>query len=282
MIYGTNSASYGTSRIFSTMHCTSCGKKNTKNRTIDPVSKECSECQSESTEVTPQIDDDATMSNIKFSEFKVWMKAELNPIIEDIKSLRESVQEIEKQKRQIELLKARVEEHEDTIDALKNVVAIQQRSLRAQDSDVREKNLIISGISESDIVDNGQTYNSDEEKIGGLFRTIGVILPEGYTLERLGKPNDRYSRSIKLNVISKANRDSAITKAKDLKDAAEPWNMVYINYDQHPAVVEENKRLRKKKKMLKSLEENKDKEIKIEKGELKVDGIVVDSNILFR
>ena len=265
------------------MHCTNCGKKKTKTRTIDPVSKECSECQTEPVDdLVPQIDEETTMSNIKFSDFKVWMKAELNPISEDIKSLKESVKEIETQKRQIELLKARVEEHEDTIDALKNVVAKQQRSLRAQDSDIREKNLIISGISESDVMDDGQSYHSDEEKIAGLFRTIGVNLPEGSTMERLGKPNDRYSRSIKLNVISKANRDSVITKSKDLKNAAEPWNMVYINYDQHPAVVEENKRLRKKKKMLKNLEENKNKEIKIEKGELKVDGTVVDSNILFR
>ena len=38
---------------------------------------------------------------------------------------------------------------------------------------------------------------------------------------------------------------------------------------------------RNKKKTLK-LEENKDKEIKIEKGKLMVDGDIVDSNILFR
>ena len=101
-------------------------------------------------------------------------------------------------------------------------------------------------------------------------------------MERLGKQNDRYSRSIKLNVVSKENRDSVITKSKELKNANEPWSAVYINYDQHPAAVEENKRLRKKKKTLQSLEENKDKDIRIEKGELKVDGIVVDKNILFR
>ena len=57
---------------------------------------------------------------------------------------------------------------------------------------------------------------------------------------------------------------------------------MYINYDLHPAAVEENKRLRKKKKTLQSQEENQNKVIKIEKGELKVDNVVVDSNILFR
>ena len=264
------------------MYCVKCGKKNTKNRTIDPVRKECNDCQTGAAEAVPEIDEEATMGNIKFSDFKGWMIAELDPIREDVKSLKESIKQIEEQKRQIDLLKQRVDDQEDTIEALKNVVAKQQRSLRAQDSDIREKNLIISGIKEDDVMDNGRIFQSDEEKIGGLFRALGLSLPAGSTMERLGKPNNRYSRSIKLNVVSKTNRDSVITKSKDLKDAAEPWNLVYINYDQHPAVVEENKRLRRKKKTLQGLEENKDKEIKIEKGELKVDGTVVDSNILFR
>ena len=79
------------------------------------------------------------MSTIKFSDFKLWMKAELNPMYEEIKSLKESIKEIENQKRQILVLKARVDEHEETIEALKNIVVKQQRSLRAQDSDIRQK-----------------------------------------------------------------------------------------------------------------------------------------------
>ena len=46
-------------------------------------------------------------------------------------------------------------------------------------------------------------------------------------------------------------------------------------------MVQENNRIRIKRDTLKKTEENKDKEIKIEKGKLTIDGIVVDQNMLF-
>ena len=46
-------------------------------------------------------------------------------------------------------------------------------------------------------------------------------------------------------------------------------------------MVQENNRIRIKRNTLKKLEENKEKEIKIEKGKLTIDGIVVDQNMLF-
>ena len=101
-------------------------------------------------------------------------------------------------------------------------------------------------------------------------------------MERLGKPSELYARSIKLNLVSKDNRTDIAKKSKEIKNKEAPWNKVYLNYDLHPGDVEENKRLRKKKKTLESLEENKDKEIIIEKGNLIVDGDIVDSNIIFR
>ena len=112
------------------MHCSTCGRKSTKNRTIDPITKVCSECQNKPSEDELQFDEGATMDTIKFSDFKIWMKSELNPIHEEIKALKENMQEIEVQKRQIELLKTRVDDHEETIEALKTIVAKQQRSLR--------------------------------------------------------------------------------------------------------------------------------------------------------
>ena len=269
------------------MHCIKCGKKNTKNRIIDSVTKICSECVSTSNgaaavETVEQVDEDATMSSIKFSDFKQWMQSELKPIHEEIKSLKESAEEIEKQKGEIVLLKSRCDENEETIEALKSIVAKQQKSLCDKDSEIREKNIIISGISESDIQVEDQRYTSDDEKVKALFGVLGTPIPQGFTIQRLGKPNERYARAIKLNVVDKSNRNTIMKKSRELKEAAEPWKKVYINHDLHPAMVEENKRLRKKKKALQSLEENKEKEIKIEKGELKVDGEVVDSNLLFR
>ena len=210
------------------------------------------------------------------------MQAQFVPLHEDIKLLKEKMEEIEKQKKQIELLQQRCDSYEETIEAMKGIISKQQRSLRIQDSDVRSKNIIITGVSEADVTDRNGTYRNDVEKVTALYAEVGMIPPEGFTVERLGEPNERYPRSIKCNVISKANRTDIAKKSKELKNRQDPWNRVYINYDLHPADVEENKRLRKKKKVLLSKDENKDKEIKIEKGSLFVDGVIVDSNILFQ
>ena len=271
------------------MFCCKCAKKATRNRTIDNITKVCSDCVTAGgadvvagASAISLIDDEATLDAVKFSDYKAWMLSQLNPIHEDIKILKESAAEVQRQKLQIDLLQKRCDKHEETIETLKGVIAQQQRSLRFQDSEVRQKNLIVSGISESDITDSGGTYKNDEEKIAALFREMGTQLPAGYAIERLGKPSDQYARSIKLNVVSKTNRTDIAKKSNELRTKQVPWNKVYVNYDLHPADLEENKRLRRKKKALQNLEENKDKEIKIEKGNLMMDGNIVDSNILFR
>ena len=271
------------------MYCCKCAKKATKNRTIDNITKICKDCASSSgvdvvaaASAIAAIDDEATLDAVKFSDYKVWMLSQLNPMHEDIKTLKENAAEVERQKLQIELLQKRCDKHEETIETLKGVIAQQQRSLRSQNSEVRQKNLIVSGISENDITDNQGTYKNDEEKITALFREMGSQLPAGFTIERIGKQSDQYARSIKLNVVNKTNRNDIGKKSSELRTKQVPWNKVYLNYDLHPADLEENKRLRRKKKTLQNLEENKEKEIKIEKGNLLVDGNIVDSNILFR
>ena len=73
------------------------------------------------------------------------MQSQLSPIHDDIKILKENAAEIEKQRCQIEVLKKRCDKNEETIDALKGIVSKQQRSLRGQDAEVREK---ISSLQE--------------------------------------------------------------------------------------------------------------------------------------
>ena len=70
--------------------------------------------------------------------------------------------------------------------------------------------------------------------------------------------------------------------AKRLKDKETPWNNIYIKKDLHPAIAQENNRLRFKMKKLKNLEENDSKTIKIENGKLKIDDVIVDQNLFFR
>ena len=89
-------------------------------------------------------------------------------------------------------------------------------------------------------------------------------------------------RKIKIKMPSKASRDAILRKTKDLKEAAEPWKHVYVQSDKHPVVLQEEARLRNKRKTLKSLDENKDKDVTMVKGKLMVNAEEVDHNMFFR
>ena len=121
------------------------------------------------------------------------------------------------------------------------------------------------------------------EKITAIFNKIGSQFSEDFLINRLGKPstNPAYHRVIKVGVGNKGTRDNILLKAKELKNAGDIWSKVYLKRDQHPIIIQENKRLWKKKKELEKLEENKDKLVKLEKGKLSIDGLVVDKNLFF-
>ena len=109
----------------------------TRNRTIDNITKVCSDCVTAGgadvvagASAISLIDDEATLDAVKFSDYKVWMLSQLNPIHEDIKILKESAAEVQRQKLQIDLLQKRCDKHEETFETLKGVIAQQQRSLR--------------------------------------------------------------------------------------------------------------------------------------------------------
>ena len=102
---------------------------------------------------------------------------------------------------------------------------------------------------------------------------------ENFTVQRLGKVTPNYSRMVKLNVGNKTIRDNILKKSNLLKDFNEPWSKVYLKKDLHPVIVQENRRLWKKKKELLRLNENSN--IRIEKGKLLCDGRVIDQNLFF-
>ena len=113
-----------------------------------------------------------------------------------------------------------------------------------------------------------------------ILGKIGTLLPDGGDISRLGPPKPNYCRAIKLNTQSKINRDSILQKSKVLKEVGEPFCNVYLKKDLHPVIVQENARLRKKRKELQRLHTG--NEIKMDNGKLMVDGVVVDRNMFFR
>ena len=74
-----------------------------------------------------------------------------------------------------------------------------------------------------------------------------------------------------------------LSNSKNMNNCNAPFNKVFINKDLHPVYLSENKRMRKHMAELKKKEGfgHETGRVKIENGELKVDGRTVDRNTFF-
>ena len=94
---------------------------------------------------------------------------------------------VTKQNHKIELLEKKCEIYEENMDALRAIVSKQQRTISSIDQENRDKNIIMSGLSEDVIEMDDTKYENDEGKINQLFEILGVHTPEGYEAMRIGK-----------------------------------------------------------------------------------------------
>ena len=116
-----------------------------------------------------------------------------------------------------------------------------------------------------------------------LLEAIGISHTDdqlgGFEINRIGQQRSNQNRLIKMNVKSKENRKNILEKAPSLKTSQSPWNKIYLKKDLHPVYIKENQRIHKKMKLLK--EQNAEKTVKIVKGSILVDNVVVDKNMFF-
>ena len=140
---------------------------------------------------------------------------------------------------------------------------------------------MISGLPEGEIEVQGTSLIDDKKKVEKMFNLLEI---DGgpWQVERIGKPSTNgKTRIIKVVFPDKDARDKAAEKSVKLKDLEEPWSKVYLNYDRHPVYRYENSRLRKKMNEYRKKPEFRDnakERVKITKGELVVDGNVIDRN----
>ena len=250
----------------------------------------CKDCYGD-TSILVQVEPDALELSKKVNDMTLGdivnvIKRIISPITEKLDKLETYLTtNVEAQNSKLELLKANVKEKEQTIETLSQIVVNMQASLNKIDSEKRITNVIVSGLSEDDIIDNDQELSNDVTKVGRLFKVMGVepaIISSVNTLEmsRIGQPNSSMNRLLKVNLKSKASRDTVLEKAKQLKDQREPWKKVYVKKDVHLVYAKENQRLNNRRKNLREQHPNSD--IKILDGKLLLDNVVVDKNMFFR
>ena len=187
----------------------------------------------------------------------------------------------------VRFLESENKRKDDIITSMKSTIVNMQKSLNSIDGNDRKLNLIVTGLTEDDIVfEDGQspTLTSDKEKISWLVTNLlhddnVAINIDEMDIQRIGKVRDGFHRALKIGTPSIEVRNSILTNTKKLKGAEGVWKKVFINRDQHPVYVEENKRLRKKAYDLRQDPSN--GEVKIQKNILYVDGNIVDKNMFF-
>ena len=209
-----------------------------------------------------------------------------DPILQKMEKLTNPLKDKTKaNESKIALLEANLKEKETKIEALTQVVVNMQSSLNAIDAAKRNTNIIISGLSEQNIeCTNGETLTRDDDKVRCLFDEMGVPADttdefEDLEISRIGERKGNATRLVKVNLKSKSKRDGVLEKSSTLKQKHAPWNKIYVKKDLHPVYTRENQRLHKKMKDLRS--KNPEKEVKIVKGVLMVDGKREDSNMFF-
>ena len=299
--------------------CCECGRGPTtrgpNKRTIDPVTKHCNECTAKLTnsaaadgmnsyfeeyrqnvmnEVANNDDNSLNEEMLTKSVSELTVRDILNinmqankPIAEKLDSFMNQMHtKIANLDKRIEFLEAeRVKKDEDNA-TLKEIIRNMQRSLNKSDSDIRNKNIIITSLSEGNIDTDEHRCTNDHEKVRWILdctqnENFSEETINNFQIERLGQPKVGYNRVTKITMPSVEDRDKFLEEVKVLKDAPEPWSKVYIKKDQHPTYIAENNRLRKKLKMLKANPDNQNKDIKILKGKLLMDGEEIDGNTFF-
>ena len=105
----------------------------------------------------------------------------------------------------------------------------------------RECNLVILGVPEETEALDGAT--TDDDKLSKVWDAAGITCSIKSS-RRIGKVEDGKQRPILAEVTSKTDRDTALDKAKGLKEHSnERYKKIYVKKDQHPSVRQEWKRL---------------------------------------
>ena len=131
-----------------------------------------------------------------------------------------------------EATRKQFEDIKKQIEKQNEIIAKQQQYLERQDSKARECNLVVLGVPEdSEALDGATTDCQKVDKVWGAAGITCVVR----SMRRLGQQRHDKRRPILVEVHSKFERDSALDKAKKLKEV-EQYKKIYVKKDQHPSV----------------------------------------------
>ena len=226
----------------------------------------------------------ANMNKLFDDKFKVFEEKLKDNILVEVKQITDPIQkevnelkaENKKLKSEVTLLKATKEEHKEKFDKVEKTLKEHQKTLAQNDKDARMKRLLLSGMPEGEIVLNDESLKNDLEKVEQLLKMVNPNDIGPVNVRRIGKKDqgpDNRPRYLMIEFASISDRNSIKQKSGTLKDNDKTKNF-YLKADQPKKTREEYKRLHESKKRV--LEEDSERQVKIEYGKLYVDGVLVD------
>ena len=290
-------------------YCSTCGRQPTTRgtkRTINPISRICSECESklqtsiDSSDNTEDNEPSETLLgdlvNKSGSElsaidiFKIVQAANI-PTIKKIEDLSTDVTaKMTHLENRVKILESDNDKKDEDIVILKHTVTNMQKALNSLDQVKREVNAMINGLPEGEMEsddDNHTIISNDPEKVNWILKIMdcnhfNLDKLQKLNISRLGKSREGYNRVMRITFESRDDRNIFVANKNKLKSASSVWEKVYVNKDQHPVIRGESNRIRKKRNDLRNDPANKDKSVTIKDGNLLVDENIVDKHMFFR
>lgn len=166
------------------------------------------------------------------------------------------------------------------MEKVKEVISDQMLQLENHEKKLRERNIIVSNVPESDITVAGQTITCDSDKVMALCEMADLDIDSNdvVTLQRLGKRQPNKNRPLMIQLDNKElkfkllNKRKKISKDESIKQVFR--DKIYVNPDSSYLMQKEEFRLRQKLRQLKNA--NPEIASYIRSGVLYSDGAVVD------
>ncbi len=193
------------------------------------------------------------IDQLKAKDLKIALKAIVNDPTEAKYS--RLLEAMDKDKEERAQLRNDVDCLSDKVNTLTEALMQHQKYIEGMEARQRSGSVIMSGVPEQDLVVDGDTARSDDEKCAAVLKKIGQDNVGVKSVVRLGKPGNR-SRIMKVALVNPNQRKDILEAAKTLKNAGGTFKHIYIRKDVHPMVQREFNRLRQVERAEKEKPEN--------------------------
>lgn len=173
---------------------------------------------------------------------------------------------------ELDVLRTELRDLKTENNSLKKVISDQQRSILNLERNFRDKNLIFLGVTEGNEAD-------DKVKVGDIIAEVCGSVETAASVEnsyRLGKFSRGKCRPIKVVLTSSKSKQEILRKAPTILKNSNQHKKVFIKPDLCEPERFERKRIYDKYLAIKNDPANKNKNVTLEKGILKVDSNEID------